>query len=82
MNDTDTLFLYVIALATGWGVAYLFKNLGKIWKKLGPIFGFILIPPTVILLMLLADMIRHHDTISLSLTFAVGFLFKLVKRDE
>ena len=79
MNETEWIFLAIAAFGVGYGIAYLTKNIGSMADKWG-IFSILLIPIIVIMLFGGAGMITEHKDIGLSLVFAGGFVFRMVKR--
>ena len=79
MNETQWIFLAIAAFGVGYGIAYLTKNIGSMADKWG-IFSLLLIPIIVIVLFGGAGMITEYKDMGLSLFFAGGFIFRMIRR--
>ena len=79
MNETEWIFLAIAAFGIGYGIAYLAKNIGSMADRWG-IFSIFLIPVIVIILLVGAGVITDLKNVSLSLSLAVGFVFRMIRR--
>lgn len=79
MNDTEYILFGVLAFGLGWLIAYLVKNLGRIWNRWGVIFGGLYILFAVFYSFLFLVMITEKKSILLSSLLAVGFLIRFFK---
>ena len=81
MNETEKIFLAIMAFGIGYAIAYFFKNMGKIWKKYGALIGILLFPAIIISLVMAAAQIGDMRDVFVSTIFAAGFVVRMVKRD-
>lgn len=79
MNETEWIFLAIAAFGIGYGIAYLAKNIRSMADRWG-IFSIFLIPVIVIMLLVGAGVITDLKNVSLSLSLAAGFVFRMIKR--
>ena len=79
MNETAWIFTAIAAFGIGYGVAYFTKNIGRLSNAWG-IFSIILMPVIVIYLLVGAGMLADLKDVWLSLIFAGGFVFRMLKK--
>ena len=79
MNETSLIFTGIIAFALGYGLGYFAKNIGDLARRWG-IFTVLLFPMIFIVLFGGAEAIYKMHNIVLSLIFAAGFAFRMIRR--
>jgi len=81
MNDTEYVFMAIIAFGIGYGIAHFFKNIGKLWRKWGGIICYFAFPVIVYVLIGGAAMIADMRDVIISSIFAAGFVIRMIKRN-
>lgn len=76
MNETQWIFISIASFALGYFGGYIAKNIGRLIDRLGCVVAIFL----AIFLIVGAIQIMDLGSVIVSLIFAVGFLFKLLKR--
>lgn len=80
MSGTELIFVALFFIAIGYMAGWLTKDFRKIFKRFGGILFFFIVYMVVIMILLATDMLMRHENLVLSLAFAGGFVFRLLKR--
>ena len=81
MNETEYVFMAIIAFGVGYATAYFYKNIGRLWRSWGLFVCYFLFPPIVIGLLVSAAVVADTKDAVISSMFAGGFVIRMVKHD-
>lgn len=80
MNDTQFIFLGIIAFGLGWYLAYVVRNIRYLWTRWGWYIGLNILLISFIVGGVLAEQIALENNVILSGLFGLGFVIRFVKQ--
>ncbi|MBL7005106.1 MAG: hypothetical protein ISR69_13900 [Gammaproteobacteria bacterium] len=82
MDNSNTIFMMIMAFVDGYAIAYATKNIGRIWNRWGGLISFIFFPALGTGLIFTAAIISDLNNNTISLIFALGFIIRMLKKDD
>jgi len=79
MNETEMALYSILAFFNGYGIAYFFTNMGRLFNNWGLLGSYFLFPVIYIVLLYLAAAIADLQSFLFSTVFAIGFIIGMVK---
>ncbi len=79
--DTQILFPIVIALASGYGLAFFFTNLSDFYRRYGLLISYFIVPASFVGLLFLSASISDQNNIILSSCYLIAFMVRMIRHD-
>ncbi|MBF0264120.1 MAG: hypothetical protein HQL46_02530 [Gammaproteobacteria bacterium] len=79
MNETELVLYSILAYFNGYGIAWFFTNMGRLFTSWGLLGSYFLFPMIYVVLLFLAASIADLQNFIISTVFAIGFIVGMVK---
>lgn len=80
MNETELIFYCLFLFGMGYAAGWLTKDFRRIAERFGILLFLFILVPIVTMVLATTDMIIHYNNLTMSLAFAGGFAYRMIKR--